>query len=166
DRQVQDPGGPDGGYRRPRQRVRQRRQLAERPVEQVRQTGGQRAQLGRGQAAEDLVKGEAAIQQVGDVTEQVPQQVARAGLGGDVQADRAGIDLQAQQVQVNRVQVELENWGRGRATGAQAQRQRDREVRGAQAGVGQQRPGLVDHVVDRDGQNRGGLLEGRRQRRG
>ena len=51
----------------------------------------------------------ALIEQVGDGAQQVAQQVARTGLRGDVQNDLVEMDLQSQEVEVQRPQLQVED---------------------------------------------------------
>ncbi len=58
-----------------------------------------------------------AVEQARDRAEQIAEQVAGAGLGGDVQDDATEIDLQAEQIERDRSDVEVQYVAGGRAHG-------------------------------------------------
>src|SRR5437660_352258 len=84
------------------------------------------------------------VEQVREAVEQVPEQVARARRGGDIEADRARGDLETQEVEVDRAEVEVQDGDRaGGRTGL-----RDRQRQWGRERVVRQDTG---HVADQAG---------------
>ena len=98
------------------------------------------------------------VEQVRQVVDDVAQDQARAGLGGDADVDRAGVDQRPEQVELHRRDVQREHVGRGhRPDVERAAAEVDPQV-----GRVEQADGRAQHLV----QGVGGLLQVDQVRRG
>src|SRR5205085_11876730 len=98
------------------------------------------------------LRGQRRIKQVGQIADDVPENQAAAGVGNDAELNRAGIDIDAEQIQMHRRDSELDNL-RGR-NGGVAQRAAAHAADGQVGGV-EQVNRRTQHAVE----SGAGLLE-------